>query len=92
MSVFCLCDLIIFPKIYYAFISECAEDQSFNFISVIILIIFITYFVADIYFLYVALLPFFLEYLCTSNEIEKAITNNNEIKDSPLLHEDDKMV
>jgi len=92
MSVFCLCDLIIFPKIYYAFISECAEDQSFNFISVIILFIFIIYFLADIYFLYVALLPFFVEYLCISNEIEKTITNNKEIKDSPLLHEDDNVV
>jgi predicted membrane protein len=92
MSVFCLCDLIIFPKIYYAFTSECAEDQSFTFISIIILIIFIIYFVADIYFLYVALLPFFVEYLCISNEIEKTIRNNKEIKDSPLLHEDDNAV
>ena len=92
ISVFFLVDLIRYPKIYYGFINECAEDQNFDFISVIFLLIFITYLIADLYFLYGALLPFLVEFLCSdSTEIEKAI-NNDGVKKSPLLASDDNNV
>ena len=93
LSIFFIVDLIRYPKLYYGFINKCTENQSFNFISFIFLIIFISYVIADLYFLYVALLPYLIEFLCSpSNELEKTINNNispNEIKHSPLLSEDD---
>ena len=56
------------------------------------LLIFITYLIADLYFLYGALLPFLVEFLCSdSTEIEKAI-NNEGVKNSPLLASDDNNV
>ena len=93
LSIFFIVDLIRYPKLYYGFINKCTENQSFNFISFIFLIIFISYVIADLYFLYVALLPYLIEFLCSpSNELEKTINNNispNEINHSPLLSEDD---
>ena len=80
-------DLFRYPKIYFGFINECVENQSFDFISFVLLIIFIIYFVADLYFLYGALLPFLVEYVCSnSNEIEKTINNN--AMSTPLVQPD----
>ena len=94
ISVFFIVDLFRYPKLYYGFINECTENQSFDFISFLFLLIFITYFIADLYFLYGALLPFLVEFLCPpSSEIEKVISNKNSsskgVKDSPLLSSDD---
>ena len=94
ISVFFLVVLFRYPKLYYAFINECTENQTFNFISFLFLIIFLAYFIADIYFLYGALLPFLVEFLCPpSSEIENVIKNKSITSDginhSPLLSTED---
>ena len=94
ISVFFLVDLFRYPKLYYAFINECTENQTFNFISFLFLIIFLAYFIADIYFLYGALLPFLVEFLCPpSSEIGNEIKNKSITSDgmnhSPLLSTED---
>ena len=87
LSFFLLVDLFRYPKIYFGFINECVENQNFDFISFVLLIIFIIYFIADLYFLYGALLPFLVEYVCSnSNEIEKTINNN--AMSTPLVQPD----
>jgi hypothetical protein len=68
-----------------------------TFFSFIFLLIFIAYLAADIYFLYIAFLPYLVEFLCSSSsEVEKALDTNNTssggIKDSPLLFDDDNKV
>ena len=74
LSIFLFMDIILYPKIYYAFTNICAEEQNnFDFISILILIIFIVYFISSIYMLYGALMPFLFEFLCGQN-------NDNEIK------------
>ena len=97
LSVFFNVDLIRYPKLYYGFLNKCAENQSFTFVSFIFLLIFIEYLAADIYFLYIAFLPYLVEFLCSpSSEVEKALDTNNTasggIKDSPLLFDDDNKV
>ena len=98
MSVFFIVDLIRYPKLYYGFIRDCAEDQSFTFITFIFMIIFIIYFIAAIHFLYGALLPYLVEFLCSpSSEIEKAIATDNNvnsdgIKHTPLLVDEENNV
>ena len=96
LGIFFIVDLIRYPKIYYGFINECTENQSFNFISFIFLLIFLAYIIADLYFLYIALLPYLIEFLCSpSTEFQKSINNNispNEIKHSPLIADDDSNV
>ncbi len=97
VSVFFNVDIIRYPKLYYGFLSKCTEDQSFNFISFICLVIFITYLFADLYFLYVALLPYLIEFLCSpSTEIEKLIITNTdsseEVKHTPLISNEDNNV
>ena len=70
LSVFLFMDIILYPKIYYGFTNLCSEDQdSFDFISAILLIISIIYFIASLYMFYGALLPFFIEFLCSDNKI-----------------------
>ena len=92
ISVFFIVDLIRYPKIYYGFINKCATNDSFNFISFIFLIITILYFFVDLYFLYGALLPFLIEFLCPPPiDIEKSISNSlssEGIQNSPLLSDD----
>ena len=69
LSILLFLDVIFYPKIYYKLTNLCAEEQSnFDLISSLLLIIFIIYFITSIYMLYGALLPFFIEYLCNSND------------------------
>ena len=91
MGFFFLVDLIRYPKIYYAFLSDCAEDQSFNYVSIIFLCLFIIYLVTDLYFLFSVLLPFLLEFLCSSPKTKNS-TSSSEIKTSPLLNPNDDVV
>ena len=98
VSVFFIADLFRYPKLYYGFLDDCAQDQSFTFISFILLIIFIIYFMTDIYFLYGALFPYIIEFLCSSSsELEKAIIADNSqtsdgIKHTPLLYNEEDNV
>ena len=85
LSVFLFMDMILYPKIYYKIISSCVENQNnFDFISTLLLIIFIIYFIISIYMLYGALLPFFIEFLCSSND-NNDINVDNETNESKGL-------
>ena len=86
LSVFLLMDIILYPKLYYKLTSSCAESQNnFDFVSALLLIIFIIYFIVSVYMLYGALLPFFIEFMCSSNDnyeinMDNEINENNENK------------
>ena len=76
LSVFLLMDIILYPKIYYELTNICAENQNnFDFISILLIFIFIIYFIASIYMLYGALMPFFIEFFCSSKNISNISMN-----------------
>lgn len=84
LSIFLFMDIILYPKIYYVFTDICAQEQNnFDFISILILIIFIVYFISAVYMLYGALMPFFFEFLCTpknDNKINLNLASNDRIE------------
>lgn len=81
-------DIIKYPKIYYGFNNGCIEEQNFDFVSIIILIIFIIYFLVSIYMLLGSLMPYVIEF-CSELNKDK---NQNIIVDenkSPLMSENE---
>ena len=85
LSVFLLMDIILYPKLYCKLTSSCAENQNnFDFVSALLLIIFIIYFIISVYMLYGALLPFFIEFMCSSND-NYEINMDNEINENKGL-------
>ena len=84
LSVFLIVNIILYPKVYYELTNICAENPyDFNFISCLILIIFIIYFISCICLFLTSLLPFFIEFLCKKNrdkEINIRLSNNEQNK------------
>ena len=87
LSLFLFMNVIIFPKIYYAFTYSCAEDENdFNFISVFLLILFIIYFIICVYLLFGTLLPFLIEFLCSkTTDDQKEINLNFSTNENKVL-------
>ena len=86
LSLFLIVDIILYPKIYYAFTSICAENPNdFNFISCLILIIFIIYFISGICLLLTSLLPFFIEFLCQRSENKETRISSLSLDKNKIL-------
>ena len=68
LSIFLIVDIILYPKIYYAFTNICEDNpRKFNYIFFLILIIFIIYFLSFVCLLITSLLPFFIEFICSKD-------------------------
>ena len=86
LSLFLIVDIILYPKIYYAFTSICEENPNdFNFISCLILIIFIIYFISGICLLLTSLLPFFIEFLCQRSENKETRISSLSLDKNKIL-------
>ena len=84
LSIFLIVDISLYPQIYYAFTNICEKNpKDFNYISALILIIFVIYFLSGIFLFITSLFPFFIEFLCskdTNKEINIRESNAEQHK------------